>query len=112
MRRRRSGGSKDARDAANAGHREHHSLPTSLRGGDVRLFGVITSCVGNIVSGILASGVLVVGSVIRSSLALGAESVIGHHTIRVFVIDCRAIKKPRQITSAKNLWWALPGLNR
>lgn len=71
--------------------------PTSLRGGDVRLFGVITSCVG---------------SVIRSSLALGAESVIGHHTIRVFVIDCRAIKKPRQITSAKNLWWALPGLNR
>lgn len=71
--------------------------PTSLRGGDVRLFGVITSCVGNIVSGILA---------------LGAESVIGHHTIRVFVIDCRAIKKPRQITSAKNLWWALPGLNR
>lgn len=85
---------------------------TSLRGGDVRLFGVITSCVGNIVSGILASGVLVVGSVIRSSLALGAESVIGHHIIRVFVIDCRAIKKPRQITSAKNLWWALPGLNR
>ena len=40
--------------------------PTSLRGGDVRLFGVITSCVGIIVS------------VIRSSLALGAESVIGH----------------------------------
>lgn len=68
--------------------------------------------VGTIVSGFLASGVLVVGSVIRSSLALGAESVIGHHTIRVFVIDCRAIKKPRQITSAKNLWWALPGLNR
>lgn len=51
-------------------------------------------------SGILASGVLVVGSVIRSSLALGAESVIGHHSVLVFVHDCRAIKKPRQITSA------------
>ena len=74
--------------------------PTSLRGGDVRLVGVITSCVGIIVSGILASGVLVVGSVIRSSLALGAESVIGHHSVLVFVHDCRAIKKPRQITSA------------
>lgn len=60
----------------------------------------ITSCVGIIVSGILANGVLVVGSVIRSSLALGAESVIGHHSVLVFVHDCRAIKKPRQITSA------------
>lgn len=68
--------------------------------------------VGTIVSGFLAYVLLVLGSIIRSSLALGAESVIGHHTIRVFVIDCRAIKKPRQITSAKNLWWALPGLNR
>lgn len=62
--------------------------PTSLRGGDVRLFGVINSCVG-----IIVSGVLVVGSVIRSSLALGAESVIGHHSVLVFVHDCRAIKK-------------------
>ena len=50
--------------------------------------------------GTIVSGVLVVGSVIRSSLALGAESVIGHHSVLVFVHDCRAIKKPRQITSA------------
>lgn len=86
--------------------------PTSLRGGDVRLFGVITSCVGIIASDILTSGLLAVGGVIRSSLVLGVEGVVGYHAVRVFVIDCRAIKKPRQITSAKNLWWALPGLNR
>lgn len=68
--------------------------------------------VGTIVSSFLACVLLILGGVHNGRLALKIKGVIGHHAVRVFVIDCRAIKKPRQITSAKNLWWALPGLNR
>lgn len=70
---------------------------TSLRGDDMRL-------VGTIVSSFLAYVLLVLGGVHNGRLALKIEGVIGHRTIRVFVYDCRAIKKPRQITSAINFY--------
>lgn len=56
--------------------------------GDVRL-------VGTIVSGFLACVLLVVGEVHNGRMALKAEGVMGHYAVRVFVYDCRAIKKPR-----------------
>lgn len=74
MRQRQSGGSQDARDVANAGHRGIIHCPTGLRGGDVRL-------VGTIVSGFLVCVFLVVGGVLSGRLALKAEGVIGHHTV-------------------------------
>lgn len=70
---------------------------TSLRGDDMRL-------VGTIVSSFLAYVLLVLGGVHNGRLALKIEGVIGHRTIRVFVYDCRATKKPRQITSAINFY--------
>ena len=103
MRWRRSGGSQDARDAANAGHRGIIHCPTGLCGGDVRL-------VGTIVSGFLACVLLVLGGVLSGRLAHRAEGVIDHHTVRVFVYDCRAIKKPRQITSAINFMVGVTGI--
>lgn len=57
--------------------------------------------VGTIVSSFLACVLLVLGGVHNGRLAL---RVIGHHAVRVFVHDCRAIKKPRQITSAINFY--------
>lgn len=51
--------------------------------------------VGTIVSSFLACVLLVLGGVLSGRLALKAEGVIGHHTVRVFVYDCRAIRKPR-----------------
>ena len=71
VRRRRSGGSQNARDAANAGHRGIAHCPTSLGGGDVRL-------VGTIVSGFLACVILVVGGVLSGRPPHKAEGVIGH----------------------------------
>lgn len=71
--------------------------PTSLRGDDMRL-------VGTIVSSFLACVLLVLGGVHNGRLALKIKGVIGHHAVRVFVYDCRAIKKPRQITSAINFY--------
>ena len=70
---------------------------TSLRGDDMRL-------VGTIVSSFLACVLLVLGGVHNGRLALKRKGVIGHHAVRVFVYDCRAIKKPRQITSAINFY--------
>lgn len=79
---------------------------TSLRGDDMRL-------VGTIVSSFLACVLLILGGVHNGRLALKIKGVIGHHAVRVFVYDCRAIKKPEANNLGyKFLWWALPGLNR
>lgn len=48
-----------------------------------------------IVSGFLACVLLVLGGVHNGRLALKIKGVIGHHAVRFFVYDCRAIKKPR-----------------
>lgn len=56
--------------------------------------------VGTIVSSFLACVLLVLGGVHNGRLALKIKGVIGHHAVRVFVYDCRAIKKPREIISA------------
>lgn len=66
--------------------------------------------VGTIVSGFLACVILVVGGVLNGRLAHRAEGVIGSHTVRVFVCDCHAIKKPRQITSAINSMVGVTGI--
>lgn len=69
VRRRRSGGSQDARDAANADHRGIIHCPPVY---EEAMF------VGTIVSGFLACVILVVGGVLSGRLAHRAEGVIGH----------------------------------
>ncbi len=66
--------------------------------------------IGTIVSGFLACVLLVLGGALSGRLALKIEGVIGHRTVRVFVYDCRAIKKPRQITSAINFMVGVTGI--
>lgn len=66
--------------------------------------------VGTIVSSFLACVLLVLGGVHNGRLALKIKGVMGHHAVRVFVYDCRAIKKPRQITSAINLMVGVTGI--